>query len=72
MANFIYKLIQFDILFNPLGIYQLQAFLRGPDKRGVWRIIERIFLISQQKICCDPSLEPSRRDGSNDVSQHTF
>ena len=30
-----------------------------------------IFLISQQKnICCDPSLELSRQDGSNDVSQH--
>ena len=23
-------------------------------------------------ICCDPSLEPSKRDGSNDESQHTF
>ena len=28
-----------------------------------------IFLISQGNICCDPSFEPSRRDGSNDGSQ---
>ena len=33
---------------------------------------EIIFLISQKNICCDPSLEPSQRDGSNDGSQHTF
>ena len=26
--------------------------------RGVMTIIEIIFLISQQNICCDPSLEP--------------
>ena len=32
-----------------------------------------IFLISQKKkICCDPSLEPSRRDGSNGGSQNMF
>ena len=34
-----------------------------------------IFLISQRKhmnICCDPSLEPSLRDGSNDGSQNNF
>ena len=31
-----------------------------------------IFLISQRKICCDPSLEPSRQDGSNDGSQNMF
>ena len=25
-----------------------------------------------QNVCCDPSLEPSQRDGSNDRSQHMF
>ena len=25
-----------------------------------------------ENICCDPSLEPSQRDGSNEGSQHTF
>ena len=31
-----------------------------------------IFLFINENICCDPSLEPSQRDGSNDVSQHMF
>ena len=31
-----------------------------------------IFLISQGKICCDYSLEPSRQGGSNDRSQICF
>ena len=31
------------------------------------------FLISQKKnICCDPLLEPSHRDGSNEGSQRMF
>ena len=29
------------------------------------------FLISQN-LCCDPSLEPSQRDGSNGGSQHMY
>ena len=28
------------------------------------------FLFFNENICCDPSLEPSRRDGSNDGSQN--
>ena len=31
-----------------------------------------IFLVSERKLCCDPSLEPSPQDGSNDGSEHTF
>ena len=30
------------------------------------------FLFHNENICCDPSLEPSLRDGSNDGSQHMF
>ena len=30
-----------------------------------------IFLLNGN-ICCDPSLEPSRQDGSNDGSQNMF
>ena len=30
------------------------------------------FLFLNENICCDPSLEPSRRDGSNDGSQNMF
>ena len=31
-----------------------------------------IFLFLKENIYCDPSLEPSRRDGSNDGSQICF
>ena len=34
--------------------------------------LEIIFHISPINIFCDPSLEPSRRDGSNEGSQHMF
>ena len=33
---------------------------------------EIIFLFLDKNICCDPSLEPSLQDGSNDSSQHMF
>ena len=33
-------------------------------------IIFSLFLI--ETICCDPSSEPSRQDGSDEGSQHTF
>ena len=31
-----------------------------------------IFLFLIETICCDPSSEPSRRDGSDEGSQHMF
>ena len=31
-----------------------------------------IFLFLNENICCDSSLGPSRRDGSNDGSQNMF
>ena len=31
-----------------------------------------IFLMSHQNICCDPSSEPSPRDGSDEGSQHVY
>ena len=31
-----------------------------------------IFPIFHENICCDPSLEPSQRDGSDDESQNMF
>ena len=31
-----------------------------------------IFLFLNENICCDPSLEPSRGDGSKNGSQNTF
>ena len=36
------------------------------DKLGI------IFCLLFINICCDPSLEPSRQDGSNEGSQHMF
>ena len=36
-------------------------------------VIERyIFLFLIETICCDPSSEPSHRDGSDEGSQHMF
>ena len=31
-----------------------------------------IFLFLNENICCDPSLEPSQQDGSNDGLQNMF
>ena len=42
-------------------------------QEGVLRIIQReLFLFLNENIYCDPSLEPSQRDGSDEVSQHMF
>ena len=35
-------------------------------------IIFLIFHLVIETICCDPSSEPSRRDGSDEGSQHMF
>ena len=46
---------------------------RVPEKR--WGIEDNsniIFLISQQNILCDPSLDLSRRDKDDDGSQNRF
>ena len=43
------------------------------QKRGGIEDNSKIILpISQQKLCCDHSLEPSQRDGSNDETQNVF
>ena len=39
-----------------------------PDKKGY----NFPYLIFHKNLCCDPSLEPSRQDGSIEWSQHTF
>ena len=33
---------------------------------------KKFSLFLNENVCCDPSLEPSQQDGSNDGSQHTF
>ena len=41
--------------------------------RRVTRIMEGLlFIFLQKNIFCDPSLEPSPKDGSNEESQHMF
>ena len=41
--------------------------------RGVMQIIQGcFFLFLYENVCCDPSKEPSRQDGSIDGSQHMF
>ena len=53
-----------------LKLIMLQSELQV---RGVLRIIQRqFFLFLNENICCDPSLEPSQRDGSKDGSQNMF
>ena len=46
--------------------------MRSPRLEGVLGILQNIFLFLKENIYCDPSLEPSRRDGSNDGSQNMF
>ena len=65
-----------DMVSNPEPLtYEsgaLPTALRGPE--GIEDNSKIIFLISQRKhkVCCDPSLEPSQRDNSNDGSQNMF
>ena len=44
----------------------------GGGEGGIDYNSEIFFLFLNENICCDPSLEPSRRDGSNDGSQNMF
>ena len=41
-------------------------------RRSNWDTLGIISHISLYKIFCDPPLEPSHRDGSNEGSQHMF
>ena len=56
-------------------VYQNTHHLQFEDcqksKKGILRLIQG-FLFLKENICCDPSLEPSRRDGSNGGSQYMF
>ena len=49
------------------------CILNSAPERGGYEDNSKIFfLFINENICCDPSLEPSRRDGSNDGSQDMF
>ena len=45
---------------------------RAPDKKVIEDTSEIFFIPQIKSTCCDPSLEPSRRDGSSDGSQNMF
>ena len=51
---------------------QISKFAELQIRVGLEDNPKLFFLISQQNIYCDPSLEPSRRDGSHDESQNMF
>ena len=56
-----------------LNLHCLLRHFQSSRQERVLRIIQILFfLFHSENICCDPSLEPSQRDGSNDGSQHTF
>ena len=57
----------------PKGTQKLFIIIRAPDKRGVLRIIQRYFFVKKyENTSCDPSLEPSQREGFNEWSQYVF
>ena len=41
-------------------------------RRGIEDNSEIFFFFLNENICCDPSLKPYRRDGSNDGSQNMY
>ena len=47
-------------------------FLAELQIRGVLKIIQIFFLFLIENICCNPTLELSQRDGSNDGSKNVF
>ena len=49
--------------------YRLKYCLKGPLSPN--QPTNQILFLNEN-ICCDPSLEPSRRDGSNDRPQNMF
>ena len=51
----------------------LHSHLHSSSYEGLLKIIQRsFFLFLNENICCDPSLEPSQRDGSDDESHYMF
>ena len=49
----------------------MRKYTRALDKREYFLIIRDILLLILHKnICCDPSSDPSRHDGSDEGSQH--
>ena len=60
------EITRVDCTVNPV------KYSRAPDRWGTEDNSKIILLILKEEISCDPSLEPSRRDSSNDWSQYIF
>ena len=65
-TEFSYNII--GILYTDYHFIDINVILRARDKREYLMIF--FFLFLTETICCDPSSEPSRRDGSDEESQH--
>ena len=49
----------------------IKVYTQSSRQEGVLRIIQRLFyLFLNKNVCCDPSLEQSQRDSSNNGSQN--
>ena len=66
------KKSHFDIHIIWPEIMQLKGCTVVQIRRGMRYNLGIIFLLLHRKIHCDPSLEPSRGDGSNERSQCLF
>ena len=69
ILHIIAALINYSVSFPTIDMISIpELHLRGCKEDN--SILFFLFLI--ENICCGPSLEPSRRDGSNDGSQNMF
>ena len=63
---------KFRSSIHVVGFQQPSTESSAPDKKGNKDNLGIISHILHKNILCDPSLELSRRDGSNEGSQHMF
>ena len=59
-------------LSHPLQVHEHSSTSGLQIRGGLKNIKIYFFSFLKENICCDPSLEPSRGDGSNDGSQNMF
>ena len=59
------------LLFSAVDLRFMNEHSRALDKRENL-MINNFFLFLIETICCNPSSEPSRQDGSDEGSQHMF
>ena len=72
MMKLIIVLSIIDIPVGTLIINCYRLYSELQIRGGIDDNLKVFFLFLNENICCDPSLEPSQRDGSKNGSQHTF